>query len=156
MLGRSMDTAIRKLLLVESVLVLIAVTRPTLALAQASQSRQVQPLLTRAVDETKLTRLKGNTHPLARPAFDQGAAPASLPMNRMLLVLRRSPEQESALTKLLDGTALLTVTATAPHQVASLRLGNSPVWMANSVILFGGILLIGLPQRRHRWTSLPT
>jgi hypothetical protein len=49
-----------------------------------------------------LITLRGNTHPLARPEFDQGAAPDSLPAERILLVLRRSPEQETALRKLLD------------------------------------------------------
>ncbi|MGA9509284.1 MAG: protease pro-enzyme activation domain-containing protein [Candidatus Sulfotelmatobacter sp.] len=62
----------------------------------------VQPLITQPVDETQLTVLKGNTHPLARPAFDLGTAPATLPMQRMLLVLKRSPQQEAALRKLLD------------------------------------------------------
>ncbi len=61
-----------------------------------------QPLITRAIDETALTTLRGNTYPLARPVFDLGTAPASLPMERMLLVLKRSPEQEFALRKLLD------------------------------------------------------
>jgi hypothetical protein len=61
-----------------------------------------QRLITQPVDAAQLTVLKGNTHPLARPEFDQGPAPASLPMQRMLLVLKRSPEQESALRKLLD------------------------------------------------------
>ncbi len=59
-------------------------------------------LITKPVDESQLTVLKGNTHPLARAEFDQGAAPADLPMNRMLLVLRRSDEQESALRTLID------------------------------------------------------
>ena len=59
-------------------------------------------LITQAVDESQLTTLKGNTHPLARPEFDLGTAQASLPMQRMLLVLKRSPEQETALRKLLD------------------------------------------------------
>ncbi len=54
------------------------------------------------VDEQILTPLKGNTHPLAQPRFDNGAAPLNLPMDRMLLVLRRSPEQQAALSKLLD------------------------------------------------------
>ncbi len=62
----------------------------------------VEPRITQGVDETQLTVLKGNTHRLARPQFDQGAAPPDLPMERMLLVLKRSPEQESALRKLLD------------------------------------------------------
>jgi hypothetical protein len=60
------------------------------------------PLITQPIDESQLTVLHGNTYPLARPQFDLGTAPASLPMQRMLLVLKRSPEQESALRKLLD------------------------------------------------------
>jgi hypothetical protein len=60
------------------------------------------PLITQAVNEAQLTVLKGNTHPLARPEFDLGTAPATLPMQRMLLVLKRSPEKEAALRKLLD------------------------------------------------------
>src|ERR1700693_986207 len=60
------------------------------------------PLITQAIDEAQLTVLKGNTHPLARPEFDLGTAPATLPMQRMLLVLKRSPQQESGLRQLLD------------------------------------------------------
>jgi subtilase family serine protease len=59
-------------------------------------------LITQRVDEAKLTALRGNTHLLARPEFDRGAAPASLPMERMLLVLKRTVEQEAALEKLMD------------------------------------------------------
>jgi hypothetical protein len=62
----------------------------------------MQPLITQAVDETRLTVLKGNTHPLARPQFDLGTAPATLPMQRMLLVLKRSAQEENALRALLD------------------------------------------------------
>jgi subtilase family serine protease len=61
-----------------------------------------RPLITEALDESRLMVLKGNTHPLARREFDLGTAPASLPMERMLLVLKRSDEQETALRKLLD------------------------------------------------------
>lgn len=61
-----------------------------------------RPLITEALDESRLTLLKGNTHALARREFDLGTAPATLPMERMLLVLKRSPEQETALRKLLD------------------------------------------------------
>jgi hypothetical protein len=49
-----------------------------------------------------LVTLRGNIHPLARPEFDQGVAPDDLPMERMLLVLQRGPEQEVALRQLLD------------------------------------------------------
>ena len=58
-------------------------------------------LVTQPVDDTKLTMLRGNTHPLARAQYDQGAAPASLAMDHMLLVLKRSPEQQAALENLL-------------------------------------------------------
>jgi subtilase family serine protease len=61
-----------------------------------------RPLITQPVDESNLTTLRGNTYPLARAEFDLGTAPATLPMERMLLVLKRSPEQEAALDKLLD------------------------------------------------------
>jgi hypothetical protein len=67
--------------------------------AQAATSPS---LITQPVDETQLRTLKGDTHPLARPEFDAGVAPASLPMERMLLVLKRSAAQEAALAKLLD------------------------------------------------------
>jgi pseudomonalisin len=71
---------------------------------QSSVGQQLQslPLITQPIDESRLTVLKGNTHALARPQFDLGTAPATLPMQRMLLVLKRSAEQESALRKLLD------------------------------------------------------
>ncbi|MHB8527365.1 MAG: Ig-like domain repeat protein [Candidatus Acidiferrales bacterium] len=72
---------------------------PKFASAQAGNQR---PLITQAVNENKLTRLAGNTHPLARPEFDRGPAPPSLPMQRMLLVLSRSPQQEAALQTLLE------------------------------------------------------
>jgi len=55
-----------------------------------------------APDNAKRVTLTGNVHRLARPQFDRGAAPLDLPMDRMLLVLKRSPEQEAELQKLLD------------------------------------------------------
>jgi len=66
-----------------------------------AQSSSAERRITQAVDEAKLVRLSGNTHPMARPEFDQGAAPPDLPMERMMLVLQRSPEQEAALDKLM-------------------------------------------------------
>jgi len=60
------------------------------------------PRVTQAVDDANLTTLHGNTHPLAIARFDRGAAPAGMPLERMLLVLKRSPEQDAALISLLD------------------------------------------------------
>src|SRR5690349_15342707 len=67
------------------------------------QTPAVPARITQAIDDTQLVRLKGNVHPLARPEFDQGAVTDSTPMNRMLMVLQRSPEQQAALSKLMDG-----------------------------------------------------
>src|SRR5271154_6977230 len=55
-----------------------------------------------AVDDARITPLSGNTHPLARPEFDQGALADETPLRRMVLILQRSPEQESALQQLID------------------------------------------------------
>ena len=67
-----------------------------------SRDAVARPLITQKIDEQERMILKGNTHPLARTEFDRGPAPASLPMPRMELVLKRSPEQESALKSFLD------------------------------------------------------
>jgi hypothetical protein len=88
-------------------LIAVALEFPLAAFAQQSSEAHrafapPRPLITEPVDEAHLTVLKGNTHPLARPEFDLGTAPATLPMQRMLLVLKRSPEQDAALEKLLD------------------------------------------------------
>src|SRR5277367_3746036 len=69
--------------------------------AQAAPSTPT-PLILQPIDESQLTVLHGNTYPLARPQFDLGTAPETLPMQRMLLVLKRSAQQEAALRKLLD------------------------------------------------------
>jgi len=67
------------------------------AIGQTPATRVTQP-----VDAEQLVTLRGNTHPLATPEFDQGVAPDSLPMQRILLVLQRSAEQDAALHELLE------------------------------------------------------
>jgi hypothetical protein len=67
------------------------------AIGQTPAARVAQP-----VDVEQLVTLQGNTHPLARPEFDQGVAPDSLPMQRILLVLQRSEKQNAALHELLE------------------------------------------------------
>ncbi len=66
-----------------------------------SAAAQTAPRITQPVDNAQIISLPGNVHPLARPQYDKGAAPASLPMERMLLVLKRSPQQELALQSLI-------------------------------------------------------
>jgi subtilase family serine protease len=60
------------------------------------------PRVIHPIDETARIILRGNTYPLAQPEFDTGPAPGNFPLHRVLLVLRRSPEQESALEELLE------------------------------------------------------
>jgi len=73
------------------------------AAAQASAAQAAVPArITQAIDETQLVRLQGNVHPLARAEFDQGLVSDATPMKRMMLVLQRSPEQQAALSTLMD------------------------------------------------------
>ncbi|HEX3371723.1 MAG TPA: hypothetical protein VHS08_04350, partial [Candidatus Acidoferrales bacterium] len=58
-------------------------------LAASAQSRAVAARVTERIDASKLVTLRGNTHALARAQNDQGAAPSDLPMNRIMLVLKR-------------------------------------------------------------------
>jgi hypothetical protein len=84
------------------ILLLFAFFSLLLPFNAAAQTAPAPSRITQAVDEANLTVLKGNTYYLARAEYDRGAAPSSLPMARMLLVLQRSPQQESALEQLLD------------------------------------------------------
>jgi trimeric autotransporter adhesin len=59
--------------------------------------------VTQAVNESNRVTLKGNTHPLANGKNESGVAPDSLPMERMLLVLKRSPDQQAALKAFIEG-----------------------------------------------------
>ena len=86
-----------------ALVLLFAVTFPAFSRAQTAQTAPPRPaLITQPIEESKLTVLRGNTYPLALAKYDRGAAPASLPMRRMLLVLKRSPELEASLDALLD------------------------------------------------------
>jgi len=81
---------------------LCAVLCLSFSLGSTAQQPAVQPRITQAIDESTLTVLRGNTHPLALAHYDRGTALPSLPMQRMLLVLKRSSEQDAALVRLLD------------------------------------------------------
>ena len=67
----------------------------------AGQSVGTPSLITQPIDEAKLVVLTGNTHPLARAKYDQGPAPSSLAMDRMMLVLKTTSTQGAALETLL-------------------------------------------------------
>jgi hypothetical protein len=72
------------------------------ALRAPAQTTGVAPRITQAVDEKNLVVLQGNVHPRTRTALNLGAVSDAQPLTRMLLLLKRSPDQESALLRLLD------------------------------------------------------
>ena len=59
-------------------------------------------LITQAVDESKLVTLAGNTRPEARAKYDRGRVADNFLMKHVLLLLKRSPEQERDLEKFID------------------------------------------------------
>src|SRR5277367_76964 len=74
-----------------------------IAFAQSADFRSVRPQarVTRVADDAVTVTLRGNVHPLARAEFDLGPAPATTPMDRMILLLQADPVQEAALAGLL-------------------------------------------------------
>jgi hypothetical protein len=70
--------------------------------ATVSQLPSRPSRITQAIDEKQLVILSGNVHPLAQPKFDLGAVNDAQPLDRMLLLLQRAPEQEAVLRQLLD------------------------------------------------------
>jgi hypothetical protein len=65
------------------------------------QSSFVPSRVVKQVDESKLVRLIGNTHRMARAEYDKGLVDPQLPMERMQLVLKRSSQQQAALDKFM-------------------------------------------------------
>lgn len=86
----------RKVTLFFITLVLIAVP---FAVPAQPPSRS---LVRQRIDESRLTRLKGNTRPEANAANDRGRVADNFAMDHMLLQLRRAPEQQQALDGLID------------------------------------------------------
>lgn len=74
------------------------------ALAGSSVFAQVPggSRITGPVDDHARVSLPGNVHPLARARFDQGRVPDSFPLHRVLLLLQRSPDRETALQEFLQ------------------------------------------------------
>ncbi len=56
----------------------------------------------RVTNVQSMVTLQGQVHPLAAARYDRGAVADSMPLSHMVLVLQRSPEQDAALTTLID------------------------------------------------------
>ena len=84
---------------------LLAVAPLTSAQTEAAQPAPSEQPIVRSrvitrVDETQMVTLKGNVHPMARSAMDRGLMEPASNLERMMLVLQRSPEQEKELAEL--------------------------------------------------------
>ena len=61
---------------------------------------EFRPVLSRVVDhvdDSRLVTLVGNTHPMAQPKYEKGLVESGKLLERIVLVLERSPEQEKEL-----------------------------------------------------------
>ncbi len=77
---------------------ILAGLHPMVAWAQGSKAVIAGP-----IDESKLVTLEGNTLPVALSAeSDRGRVDDSLPLEHMLLVLKRAPQDETRFAKLID------------------------------------------------------
>src|ERR1700688_898398 len=84
-------------------LALALVTASVFLVCSQSAKAQIPERASRIgpVDESSLVVLKNNRHPLATTVNDRGEVPPDLPMDRMLLVLKRESSADSALQELL-------------------------------------------------------
>src|ERR1700747_897906 len=67
----------------------------------AGQTAEQKPRIAAAVRNDQLVTLRGNVHPMARPANDRGLLPDQQPVTKMHVLLQRSSAQESALQQLM-------------------------------------------------------
>lgn len=76
---------------------------PIAILAQSGSSGgSPRQLITTKIDESQLHTLTGNTHPQANAVNDRGLVPDTVPMEHMLLQLKRPAEREQALQQFID------------------------------------------------------
>jgi hypothetical protein len=71
-------------------------------LPYAAGSALRRPRVVQPIQELDRIALGGNIRPEARPENDRGPVADTLPLQHMLLQLKRSPEQEKALQKFID------------------------------------------------------
>jgi subtilase family serine protease len=72
-----------------------------LAVAALGQSVAPQARVVEAVQSDKVVTLRGNVHPMARPANDRGLLADQQPITKIHVLLQRSAAQESALQQLM-------------------------------------------------------
>jgi len=81
---------------------LAAMLSASLGIAAPAAHSQELPRVLGPIDDSQRVVLQGNVHPLARAEFDRGPVEDSFPAERLLLLLRRSDEQENALREFIE------------------------------------------------------
>jgi subtilase family serine protease len=89
-------TSLRRLPLCALVTVLLSST--ILFAQQAAPAVRI----TQPIDASQLVTIKGSVHPLANPQNDRGPASPGMQLERLHLILKRSPAQETALRQLIQ------------------------------------------------------
>ena len=69
---------------------------------RSQTTAHVPALIREDVDDSKLVTLAGNTRPEAVAENDLGAVADGFSLDHMMLLLKRSPQQEQALVQLID------------------------------------------------------
>jgi hypothetical protein len=69
--------------------------------AAFAQSIAIPARISAQINDSNLTTLRGNTHPLARPEYDQGRADASLRIERITMLFQLTATQKADLDALL-------------------------------------------------------
>src|ERR1039457_6605131 len=87
----------RRLYAIFSLIILLLVGGFAALMSQTTR----QTLIHEKVDENKLVTLAGNTRPEANAEYDLGAVSGDLGIDHILLQLKRSPQQETAVAQLI-------------------------------------------------------
>jgi subtilase family serine protease len=94
---------IRKLAFAPAFLLIAALlSNPPCASAQVDSGFRSRPRIIHPIDESIRVSLSGNVRPEASLENDRGRVPDALLLEHMLLQLKRSPEQETALQQFID------------------------------------------------------
>ena len=92
---------LRKSLAIASVALLMALLA-SLGSSVLAASPGPRALITTPIDNAQLSTLYGNTRPEANAKHDRGRVADTLPLNHMLLQLKRAPEVETAFEAYID------------------------------------------------------
>ena len=82
--------------------ILIPLVLLVVFISTSAFSQGVSPRIGEPIDNSVVVRMSGSHHPLARAANDRGRADGNLAMERMVLLLKPSDEQSTAINRLIN------------------------------------------------------